>query len=80
MMAYRLGCELSDRLIAIAPVAGNMANEHRGRQTSEPARSRYLFVRGLADRNVPIAGGPSPDYPEQVAYAPLSEVQHRWRD
>src|SRR5207237_8427316 len=25
MMAYRLACELSDRLAAVAPVAGNMA-------------------------------------------------------
>src|SRR5262249_2573557 len=28
MMAYRLGCELSSDLAAIAPVAGNMADEH----------------------------------------------------
>ncbi len=82
MMAYRLGCELGDRLVAIAPVAGNMADEHGsvevGRHPARPVG--LLVVHGLADRNVPIEGGPSPDYPDQVAYAPLSDVLRRWRE
>jgi len=82
MMAYRLGCELADRLVAIAPVAGNMADEYGsvevGRRPARPVA--LLVIHGLADRNVPIEGGLSPDYPEQVAYAPLSDVLRRWRE
>jgi poly(3-hydroxybutyrate) depolymerase len=76
MMAYRLGCEPADRLVAIAPVAGNIADEHGsveiGRRPARPVA--LLVVHGLADRSVPIEEGPSPDYPNQVAYASLSDV------
>jgi len=82
MMAYRLGCELADRLVAIAPVAANMADERGsvdvGRRPARPVA--LLVVHGLADRNVPVEGGPSPQYSDQVAYAPLSDVLRKWRE
>jgi polyhydroxybutyrate depolymerase len=82
MMAYRLGCEIADRLAAIAPVAGNMADASGsvevGRRPDRPVA--VLAVHGLADRNVPVEGGPSPEYPEQVQYAPLSDVLRKWRE
>ena len=82
MMVYRLGCELSGHVIAIAPVAGNMADRHGSVDVGRrPERPVALFVvHGLDDRNVPVEGGLSPVYIGQVAYAPLSEVLHRWRD
>lgn len=48
MMAYRLGCELADRLVAIAAVAGNMASERvASRSAGVPAgRSRCSSSTG----------------------------------
>jgi polyhydroxybutyrate depolymerase len=54
MMAYRLGCELTDRIAAIAPVSGTLATP-----VCAPSRPLpVLHVHGTADRHVPIAGGP----------------------
>lgn len=55
MMAYRLGCELSHRITAIAPVSGAMNME-----TCEPERELpVLIVHGTADSAVPYGGGAS---------------------
>jgi polyhydroxybutyrate depolymerase len=82
MMVYRLGCELSRQVSAIAPVAGNMADRHGSVDVGRrPERTLgVLVLHGLDDRNVPVEGGPSALYPEHVAYAPLSDVLRRWRD
>lgn len=54
MMAYRLGCELTDRITAIAPVSGALNIE-----PCTPSRPlSVLHIHGDADQNVPIAGGP----------------------
>lgn len=54
MMAYRLGCELTDRVAAIAPVSGALNIE-----PCTPSRPlSVLHLHGDADRHVPIAGGP----------------------
>lgn len=54
MMSYRLGCELADRITAIAPVSGAIAV-----QTCEPKRQLpVLILHGTADANVPYNGGP----------------------
>lgn len=54
MMAYRLGCELTDRITAIAPVSGALNTE-----SCTPSRPlSVLHIHGDADQNVPIAGGP----------------------
>jgi polyhydroxybutyrate depolymerase len=75
MMAYRLACQLSPRLAAIAPVAGNMADEngHVGGVDCRPQRPvSVLSVHGSADAEVPIAGG--------GRFAPLEDVVARWRE
>ena len=54
MMAYRLGCELADRIAAIAPVAGALNVD--GCRPSRPLA--VLAVHGTADQLVPYRGGP----------------------
>lgn len=54
MMAYRLGCDLTDRVAAIAPVSGTL-------NTPACAPSRplpVLHLHGTADAHVPVEGGP----------------------
>jgi polyhydroxybutyrate depolymerase len=74
MMAHRLACQLSTRLAAIGPVAGNMADEN-GRAGSVDCRPErpisVLAIHGSADSEVPIVGG--------GRFAPLSDVVARWR-
>lgn len=82
MMAHRLGCELSRHVAAIAAVAGNMADPSGSTEAVPCGPSRpvaVLIIHGSDDRNVPVEGGASPDYPEQLPYAPLSDVVSRWR-
>ncbi len=53
MMAYRLGCEASDRFAAIAPVAATVTSP--GCAPATPVS--LLHIHGLADQNVPFGGG-----------------------
>src|SRR5262249_41242701 len=54
-MAYRLGCELSDKLAAIAPVAGEIPSNIAG--SCHPARPvSVIAIHGTADRLNPFAG------------------------
>jgi polyhydroxybutyrate depolymerase len=81
MMAYRLGCELADRIAAIAPVAGNMADANGSVETA-PRPSRpvsLLAIHGTSDRVVPVEGGVSLEDVGAIAYAPLSDVLLKWR-
>jgi polyhydroxybutyrate depolymerase len=53
MLCYRLGCELSDRIAAIAPVAGDM-----GVDGPEPKRPvPVLAIHGMKDPNSLFEGG-----------------------
>lgn len=53
IMAYRLACELGDRIAAMAAVAGTL-----GVDDCRPERPvSVLHVHGDADRNLPIDGG-----------------------
>ncbi len=77
MMTYRLGCELSGRVAAIAPVSGNMATADGSAagvpcQLSAPVS--VLAIHGTADGSIPIAGGRV-----DIAYAPMTDVIARWR-
>jgi len=55
MMSYRLGCELSDEVAAIAPVEGAQDLDCR------PAKPVSVIVfHGTADRLVPFDGGTTP--------------------
>lgn len=69
MMAFRLACERSDVVAAVAPVAGSVE--------SLPCRPSLapsvLAIHGDADRNHPIEGGPGSRGLSGVAYRPLRE-------
>ncbi|MBI3687509.1 MAG: alpha/beta fold hydrolase [Actinobacteria bacterium] len=59
MMTHRLGCELTDRITAIAAVSGALNVDH-----CRPTRPLpVLIVHGTADKNVPYGGGPPADPP-----------------
>jgi len=53
MMAYRLASELSDRIAAIAPVAGPMGTQECHPQRAVPV----LHFHGTDDQFAPLAGG-----------------------
>lgn len=52
MMAYRLACDMSHRVAAVAPVAGSMGDECR---PSRPVS--VLIIHGTADKHVLYGGG-----------------------
>lgn len=82
MMAYRAGCELSSRVAAIAPVAGNMAaagGSVDGVACRPDRPVSVLDIHGSEDPEIPIDGGRSRMNSESVAYAPLEKVIARWR-
>lgn len=66
MMTYRLACESALPIAAVAPVAATLpvACEH-------PQRVSLLHIHGLADRNVPIGGGPGSGF-VNVDYRPVA--------
>lgn len=53
MMAYRLACELPDRIAAIAPVAGSL--NYDGELPKQPVS--VLHFHGTADQHAPYEGG-----------------------
>jgi polyhydroxybutyrate depolymerase len=83
MMAYRLGCELSTRIAAIAPVGGNMADQN-GRVQGVACHPQHpvsvLAIHGTADPEVPLQGGKSLVQQESIAYAPFNDVIATWRE
>jgi polyhydroxybutyrate depolymerase len=76
MMAYRLGCELSDTVAAIAPVAGNMATASGTSDVpcTPVGPVSVLAIHGTADRTIPIAGGKV-----DIVFSPMADVIDRWR-
>ena len=74
MMAYRLACELSDRLTAIAPVAGAMAFA-----PCAPTRPvSVLAVHGTADAHVPYEGGRSLRTQDERVDVPVADAVSFW--
>lgn len=76
MMSYRLGCELSDRLAAIAPVAATL--------TLSPCTPTnpisVLHIHGTADHYVPIGGGVGITRSPGFQLASVSKTIAFWRD
>jgi len=74
MMAYRLACELSHRIAAIAPVAGSLNYD------GEPPRNpvSILHFHGTADQHAPYEGGLGTKtlYPRQDR--PVRETIQMW--
>ena len=52
-MSYRLACELSERIVGIAPVAS--ARDSSGCNVTQPVS--VLAIQGTADPNIPYSGG-----------------------
>ncbi len=73
MMCYRLAAELSNRIAAIAPVAGTMAvNE------AQPTRPvPILHFHGTEDRLVPY-GGPDRRVPKFLTFKSVDETVATW--
>ncbi|WP_163569673.1 alpha/beta hydrolase family esterase [Fodinicola feengrottensis] len=74
MMAYRLACELSSRITAVAAVEGNMADANAnvdGVQCPLAHSVSVLAIHGTADSAVPIKGG--------GRFAPFVDVVGKWR-
>jgi polyhydroxybutyrate depolymerase len=77
MMTYRVGCQLSSRVAAIAPVSGNMADESgsaagAGCHVARPVS--LLAIHGTADGSIPFNGGRV-----DINYAPMADVIAVWR-
>lgn len=53
MMAYRLACEIPNKIAAIVPISGTLAVEHCASANSVAV----LHIHGETDQNVPVAGG-----------------------
>jgi polyhydroxybutyrate depolymerase len=74
MMAYRLGCEASDLVAAIAPVSAVIV--------VAPCEPRFpvsvLHIHGTADQNVPIAGGVGAKSIIQYPYPPVERSIAFW--
>ncbi len=77
MMAYRAACELSEQVVAIAPVAGNMAAADGSVQEVDCRPKRVvsvLAIHGSADQSVPLKGGQG----GQTVFAPFDQVAAEW--
>lgn len=74
IMSHRLACELSERIAAIAPVAGTI-----GVSTCAPARPvPVMQVHGTDDGHVPWDGGVGCG-PAGVAFVPVPVTMDGWR-
>jgi polyhydroxybutyrate depolymerase len=73
MMCYRLAAELSDRIAAIAPVAGTMAIDD-----AKPKRPvSVIHFHGTADTLVPF-GGPGSGTPKFLTFKSVDESIRLW--
>jgi polyhydroxybutyrate depolymerase len=72
MMCYRLSAELSDRIAAIAPVAGTMAIDEAKPNRPVPV----MHFHGTADRIVPF-GGPK-STPKFLTFKSVEETVKIW--
>lgn len=77
MMTYRLGCEASDIFAAIAPVSATLFTTTPCRPSQ---RLSVLHIHGLADQNVPFAGGVGPAAVQRNPpdYPPVLDGVQRW--
>jgi polyhydroxybutyrate depolymerase len=75
MLAHRLGCELADRITAIAAVAGTL-----GIADCRPSRPvPILHVHGTADTHVPFTGGVGEQSLVAVDFRSVAETLALWR-
>lgn len=73
MMAYRLACELPDKIAAIAPVSGTLLTT----QPCQPGKQvAVLHIHSLADTKVPYKGGKGL---AGYYFAPVDSGLHVWQ-
>ena len=73
MMCYRLAAQLSERIAAIAPVAGTMVGE-----VGQPKRPvPVIHFHGTADRLVPF-NGPTPEMAKSLPLKSVAETIRIW--
>jgi polyhydroxybutyrate depolymerase len=73
MMCYRLAAELSDRIAAVAPVAGTMAIEKASPKRPVP----IIHFHGTADTFVPF-NGPGQKTPKFIKFKSVDESIQSW--
>lgn len=74
LMSYRLACELSDQIAAIAPVSGTQNVER-----CLPSRPiSVIHFHGTADENAPFAGGIGDKSISQVDFASVRQTIEYW--
>ena len=76
MMAYRLGAEASDRIAAIAPVAGAMSLDVFLPQRPVPV----LHIHSVDDPRALYAGGVTETAGRQIRHRPVEAELARWRE
>lgn len=74
MMAYRLASELSDRIAAVAPVAGTMACSDCRTTRSVPV----LHIHGTEDEFVPFGGGKGAKSISGVPHRSVADTIAAW--
>ncbi len=77
MLAYRLGTELSDRIAAVAAVAGAIAVEHFPTQRAVP----MMHIHSADDPRAPMGGGLGPPFPmlnTQVNHIAVDAALGEW--
>lgn len=74
IFAYRLGCELSDKIAAIAPVGGALMMDQCTPVRPVPA----IIFHGSEDKHVKVEGGRNLMSGASRAFPPLQETIDRW--
>ncbi len=72
-MAFRLACEMSDRIAAIGVVAGSLET---GCEPSRPAP--VLLIHGDADEIHPLEGGSGPNSIARVEFNSVPATMETW--
>ena len=70
MMAYRLACEIPDKIAAIIPVSGTLMVDNCDSAKDVPV----LHIHGDQDTNVPISGGKGPKSVAGVSFRSLRDT------
>jgi polyhydroxybutyrate depolymerase len=74
MMAHRLGCELADKVAAIAPVVGPL-----GLKACRPSRPiSVMHFHGTADQNAPFEGGVGSHSLSKTRFTSVEETIRTW--
>ncbi|MCB1153737.1 MAG: poly(3-hydroxybutyrate) depolymerase [Deltaproteobacteria bacterium] len=76
MLTYKVGCELSDEIAAIAPVAGAQSRSFSCKAKNPVA---VLAIHGTQDQNVPFNGGVGSNSKSKVDNNSVADNLAMWR-